>query len=164
MKAITVKLFLILVTSVTCDRITNYKQVGQTFVQKYYALFDNILFRAGVKDFYDSSDSILVSGTDIFFGSDKIMERLNVVSSVVQRNVTATDCQPTNDAGVIMNVFGKILSSDTTSNWTPFFTEMFVIKPKVTSYYIQSQYFRSTVIFNSTTNMSINIIDGLRFV
>lgn len=161
MKAITVNFFLILTSFVACDRISNYKQVGQAFIQQYYTLFDNVLLRSGVKDLYDGNDSILIIGTDIFYGAEKIMERLNMVSPVVQRNVTSADCQPTNDAGVIVNVYGRILFTDSVGNWTPHFIEMFVLKPRVTSYFIQNQHFRSTIVTNSTNN---NNTDSLRFV
>lgn len=166
MKAISTLFVTSIVTSlatsfVNCDRIFNYKQVGLTFMQQYYSLFDNNLLRSGVKDFYDGNDSILIAGSEIYFGADKIMERLNIITAVVSRNVTTSDSQPTNDGGVIVNVYGRILYSDTASNWTtPHFTEMFILKPRVTSFFIQHQHLRTAIITNNINNNT----DSLRFV
>lgn len=160
MKAISTLILTSFLSSLTCDRIFNYKQVGLTFMQQYYTIFDNNLLRSGVKDFYDGNDSILIAGSEIYFGADKIMERLNIITAVVSRNVTTSDSQPTNDGGVIVNVYGRILYSDTASNWTPHFTEMFILKPRVTSFFIQNQHLRTAIITNNINNNT----DSLRFV
>ena len=148
---------LLFTTFVNCERISNFNQVGQAFVQQYYALFDNNFQRAGIRSFYDTSDSALVYASALYFGSDSIMNRLSSVSNVVQRNISSVDSQPTNDAGVIVNVFGRIIYSDTVSNYAPSFDEMFILKPKLNSWYIQNQYVRTSLIL-------MNSIDGLRFV
>lgn len=163
MKAIKVGLLLLLTSFVTCEQNPNYLQIGRGFVQQFYAYYDVAFQRSSVRSFYDINESVLLYAGELFQGADKIMEKFTAgVSNVVQRNITFTDVQPTNDAGMIINVFGRILYSDSTAaNWTPHFTEMFVIKPRFTMYYIQNQHFRSSVAVNSS---SISINDGLRFV
>lgn len=114
-----------------------------------------------MKDFYDINDSVLIYAGELFYGVDKIMDKFNSLSKIASRNITASDFQPTSDAGVILNIFGKVLFNDINNNMTLFFTEMFVLKPRVTAYYIQNQYYRSSGIYNGTGAYNT---DGLHFV
>lgn len=163
------KVLLLFVVFVSGQRIPNYKEAGKAFVLQYYTVFDSPQ-RPSVKDFFESNDSILVSGGDIFYGVDAIMPKFATSAIVAQRNITASDCQPTNDAGIIVNVFGRILYNDTaivgltpTGNSTSiWFHEMFVLKPRVTSFFIQNQHFRASVW--NMTSASMNYSEGLRFV
>lgn len=158
MKLITFCILLLSIGS-ECDRIANYAQVCTTFMQQYYAFFDSTPQRSSVATFYDINDSVLVSAGTLYIGSAQIMDRLGRVSNVVQRNITYSDCQPTYDAGVIVNVFGRI-SYDVRN--ASFYSEMFVVKPRISgtvAYYIQNQQYRSA---QPTTQP--NIADGLRFV
>lgn len=125
----------------------------------YYSTFDSTLTRKNLQDLYEINNSIVIYGGDIFFAVDKIMERLSSVPNIIQRNISSTDYQPTNDAGVIVNVFGKILTNEINANST-YFTEMFVLKPKVTAFYIQNQQYRQSSLITSANNLS----EGLRFV
>lgn len=168
MKTAALKVFLLFVVIVAGQRIPNYSQAGKTFVQQYYTLFDSPQ-KTSVRDFYD--DSVLVTGGEIFIGVDAIMQKYTFMLPVGQRNISTLDCQPTNDAGVIVNVFGRISFNDSSkivsgnNNWlnsSIWFNEMFVLKPRVTSFFIQNQHFRSSV-WNLTSN-SVNNSDGLVFV
>ena len=152
--------FLMLITSfVSCQRITNFAEAGSNFMKLYYSTFDSTLTRKNLQDLYEINNSIVIYGGDIFFAVDKIMERLSSVPNIIQRNISSTDYQPTNDAGVIVNVFGKILTNEINANST-YFTEMFVLKPKVTAFYIQNQQYRQSSLITSANNLS----EGLRFV
>jgi Nuclear transport factor 2 (NTF2) domain len=148
--------FLLFVTCLaTGERIPNYNQLGVDWMQKLYAASDSTP-RASLRDFYD--DSVLVYNGETLYGVDKIMEKYNNISTVVKRNITTADCSPTNDAGFIVNVFGKILfnvSENGTSQW---FNEMLVFKPRVTAFYIQNQQFRTSRLPTSIET------DVLRFV
>lgn len=146
---------LILVTVVLTQRIANYNQVGKTFIDSYYKNFDGDQ-RTLLKDVYDNFDSYVVFRGEVMMGADKIIERFNTLPRVAQRNISFTDFQPTSDSGVILNVFGKIMFNDPLNNSTLFFSEMIVLKLKVTAYYVQNQYFRSSGMYNNT--------DGLHFV
>lgn len=169
MKTIALKVFLLFTVLVTGQRIQNYNQAGKAFVQQYYTLFDGPQ-RVGVRDFYD--DSILVTGGEILIGVEAIMQKFAMMLAVGQRSVSNMDCQPTNDAGVIVNVFGRISFNDSMKIVTPnhanasnssiWFNEMFVLKPRVTSFFIQNQHFRSSV-WNMTSS-TMNNSDGLIFV
>lgn len=161
MKLITFCILLLSIGSMECDRIANYAQVCQTFMQQYYAFFDSTPQRPSVASFYDINDSVLVSAGTLYIGSAQIMDRLGRVSNVVQRNITYSDCQPTYDAGVILNVFGRILYDVSIRN-ASFYSEMFVVKPRLSgsvTYYIQNQQYRS-----SRPTTQPNIADGLHFV
>jgi Nuclear transport factor 2 (NTF2) domain len=170
MKTVAFKVLLVFVVLAAGERIQNYNQAGQTFVQQYYLLFDQPQ-RIGIREFYDSNDSILVINGEIFLGVDLIWQKFTTISPFSQRNVTTIDCQPTNDAGVIVNVFGRISlnisssivfgnrNANGTMTW---FNEMFVLKPRVTSFYIQNQYFRTSTW--NTTSSGIDNHNGLIFV
>jgi hypothetical protein len=152
------------------ERIDNFKDAGTSFVRTYYSLFDNDFQRATVRDFYDNFDSILIMGGEMFIGIDKIMEKYTRTPTVLQRIVNGTDCQPTTDSGVIINVYGRILMNDQTNQWQSFH-EMFVLQPKVTLFYISNQHYRASSwnasMYNSTVNNNNNNNvngDSLRFV
>lgn len=162
------KLLLLFIALVMGERIQNYNQAGKSFVQQYYAMFDSSQ-RMNLRNFYENNDSILVASGNIFIGVDAIVLKLTSMVTIMQRNITASDCQPTNDAGIIVNVAGKfsfIDASKTVStnatNATLWFNEMFVLKPRVTSFFIENQHFRTSV-WNMTT-ASMNSSDGLIFV
>jgi Nuclear transport factor 2 (NTF2) domain len=148
--------FLLFVTCLAAgERISNYNQLGVDWMQKFYTAFDSNP-RANLRDFYD--ESILVYNGDILYGVDRIMEKYNNISTVVKRNITTADFAPTNDAGFIVNVFGRILFSVSENNTSQWFNEMLVFKPRVTAFFIQNQQFR-------TSRLSIaNDTDILRFV
>lgn len=149
--------FLLATTLVTCQQIVNYNQVASAFVQQYYSAFDNAAQRQTVQSFYDVNSVLLYNGV-LFIGVDRIMTKFTSVSTIIKRTILFSDYQPTNDAGVIVNVLGRILTSDPNANST-FFNEMLVLKPRATGYYIQNQQFRQSMV---TSNG--NIADGLHFV
>ena len=161
--------FLLLFTALVMgERIQNYDQAGKSFVQQYYAIFDSAL-RTNVRNFYENNDSTLVASGNIFFGVDAIVQKLTSMVTIIQRNITTSDCQPTNDAGIIVNVAGKFsfidiskIVSINSTNASLWFNEMFVLKPRVTSFFIENQHFRTSV-WNMTT-ASMNNSDGLIFV
>lgn len=164
MKAITVGFLFVVLGggSVTCDRIQNYIQVGTNFLQNYYASYDNLNQRARVRDFYDFTDSAAILSGTILFGADQIMNKINTMNNVVQRNILFSDLQPTSDGGVILNVFGRI-SYDVNTGTSSFFSEMFVIKPRGSTFYIQNQHFRASTGTNNSNNNNNNA-DSLHFV
>lgn len=155
MRVIGVGLFLLLASSVKTERISNFVQVAKAFIDTYYRNFDGDQ-RSVLKDVYDSVDSYVVFRGEVLIGADKILEKYNTLPRVQQRNVSYSDSQPTTDSGVILNVFGKILFNDPSNNSPQPFTEMFVLMPRVSAYYVQNQYFRSSGAQNNT--------DGLHFV
>lgn len=153
MKTVAVGVLLFITCLATGQRVQNFNQVGLEWMQKFYAAFDSTP-RGALRDFYDGSDSILVFNGEILYGVDKIMEKYNNISTVVKRNVTSTDFQPTNDGGVIVNVFGKILLTVNVNDNASWFNEMFVFKPRVTAFFIQNHQFRmSRMLGNNDTDV-----------
>jgi hypothetical protein len=165
MKSLAVTIFMVLALA-NGQRIANFNQTGAAFVRDFYALFDTPQ-RSGVRVFYDT-DSVLVTGGDIYYGVDSIIQKFTAMIAVLQRTIYTMDSQPTKDAGVIVNVAGRIAFNDTTRivtpspNMTLWFNEMFVLKPRVTALYIENHHFRSGV-WNMTTS-SMNNSDSLIFV
>lgn len=160
MKTAAVNFFLLFVALAKGQRMPNFNQTGITFVQQYYTQFDGPL-RTSVRTFYENTDSVLVSGGEIFYGADAIIQKFSSMMAITQRNIIATDCQPTKDAGLIINVFGRVAFNDpsktlsSNSNSTVWFNEMFVLKPRVTSLYVENQYFRASV-WNMTSTSTNN--------
>lgn len=162
------KFLLFFIALVMGERMQNYNQAGKSFVQQYYAIFDSTQ-RTNVRNFYENNDSVLVASGNIFFGVDAIVQKLTSMVIITQRNITAMDCQPTNDAGIVVNIAGRFSFIDTlkvvntnATNATLWFNEMFVLKPRVTSFFIENQQFRTSV-WNMTTAL-MNNSDGLIFV
>lgn len=150
------------------QHLQNFSQIGQSFVMQFYNTFDSPQ-RAFVRDFYDI-DSVLIFNGEIFYGATAILDKFALQPfNNSLRNVTWSDFQPTNDGGIIVNVGGFLSSKDASSNFTfgslangltIWFNEMFVLKPRVTSFYIQNQHFRTSNWRNSIANNS----NGLYFV
>lgn len=160
MKPITVGILLLFTSCVTCDRLQNYNQVGAAFMQNFYLSFDNVLQRSNIRNFYDVTNSVAVFRGEILYGGDSIVARLSTFSNVIQRTIFFSDFQPTSDDGVIINVFGKI-SYNANTGTSSLFSEMFVIKPRGSNFYIQNQQFRASTSSNSNGN---NNADTLHFV
>jgi hypothetical protein len=127
-------------------------------MNQFYALYDNDAARTNLRDFYDANDSILVYAGEIFYGVDKIIAKYSNLPRVVERNITTSDYQPTNDAGVILNIFGRLKMQDASNK--SYYSEMFIIKPRVTAFYIQHHHFR----FSGMMPPQGNYSDGLIFV
>lgn len=153
-------IFPLVIALATSQQISDYVQVGANFVQLYYSTFDNAVTRQqNIRNLYSSSSNLAYGGV-VISGVENILQRFNTVPNVIQRNISSTDSQPTNDAGVIINVFGKMLTGDVNAPGSSvFFTEMFYIKPKVTAFVIQNQQFRQ-----SSGNVPSAVADSLHFV
>lgn len=158
MHTLYIQILLLSTCYVSMERIQGYNQIGMTFMKQFYAIYDNDSSRTNLRDLYDTNDSILVYHGEIFYGLDKIITKYTNLAKVVERNITTADFQPTNDAGVILNIFGRIMLKDATNK--SYYSEMFVIKPRVTAYYIQHHHFRFSGIWAQQGNNS----DGLIFV
>lgn len=154
-------IFSLVIGLVTSQQNPNYVQIGANFVQLYYSTFDNTVTRQqNIRNLYSSSSNLAYGGV-VISGVENILQRFNTVPNVIYRNISSTDSQPTNDAGVIINVFGKMLTGDVNAPGSSvFFTEMFYIKPRVTAFVIENQQFRQSLI----TNVTVGTADGLHFV
>jgi hypothetical protein len=55
----------------------NYEQIGKTFVQQYYAMFDgDASIRTGLANFYSDGKSLMT------FGGQQIMGRQNIMQKI----------------------------------------------------------------------------------
>ncbi|KAL5277204.1 NUTF2 family protein [Megaselia abdita] len=86
-----------------------YADIGNGFVQQYYAIFDDPAQRANVVNFYSATESFMTFEGQQIQGSAKIMEKLSSLSfQKISRVLTAIDSQPMFDGGVLINVLGRL--------------------------------------------------------
>jgi Nuclear transport factor 2 (NTF2) domain len=119
----------------------NYEQIGKTFVQQYYAMFDaDAAVRTGLANFYSDGNSLLTYEGQQIMGRQNIMEKLQRMGfQKIQHILTATDTQPTLDGGVLVVVLGQLKTDDDPLQT---FNETFVLKPLNQSFYIEHHIFR----------------------
>jgi ketosteroid isomerase-like protein len=116
-----------------------YEQIGKSFVQQYYSLFDDASSRANLAGFY-AEDSIMSFEGQQIQGKAKIMEKFNGLSfSRIQHVVSSIDCQPMSDGGVLISVLGQIKTDDDPPHT---FSHTFVLSPADGSFYCSREIFR----------------------
>ncbi|GIX74996.1 nuclear transport factor 2 [Caerostris extrusa] len=93
-----------------------YEQIGKTFVQQYYACFDDPSRRPGLAVFYNS-----------------------LTFQKIAHSVTSADSQPMFDGGILICVLGQ-LKTDEDHPHT--FHQTFVLKGLADSFYIEHDVFR----------------------
>lgn len=118
----------------------HYEQIGKAFTEQYYNLFDNPATRANLSTLYNAEQSLMSFEGQAMQGSVKIMEKIQSLTfQKIAHLVTAVDCQPMFDGGVLVNVLGQLKTDDDPPQS---FVQNFVLKPSGDSYYIQHDAFR----------------------
>ncbi|XP_023022468.1 probable nuclear transport factor 2 isoform X1 [Leptinotarsa decemlineata] len=117
-----------------------YEAIGKSFVQQYYALFDDPTQRPNLVNMYNVELSFMTFEGTQLQGSVKIMEKLNALTfQKINRIITEIDSQPMFDGGVIINVLGRLQADDDPPHA---FSQIFVLKPLGASFFIQHDIFR----------------------
>ncbi|KAL5277203.1 NUTF2 family protein [Megaselia abdita] len=117
-----------------------YADIGNGFVQQYYAIFDDPAQRANVVNFYSATESFMTFEGQQIQGSAKIMEKLSSLSfQKISRVLTAIDSQPMFDGGVLINVLGRLQTDDDQPHA---YVQSFVLKPIGNSFFVQHDVFR----------------------
>lgn len=117
-----------------------YDQIGRTFVQQYYAYFDDPIQRAGLSIFYHEDKSLMTFENQHFFGGKKIMEKIQSLTfQKIFHNITSVDTQPMPDGGILICVLG-ILKTDDDPPHT--FHEIFILKSLGDTFYVEHDIFR----------------------
>lgn len=87
-----------------------------------------------------------VSNSLMTFEGQQIMGRQNIMEKIqrlgfqkIQHIVTATDCQPTLDGGVLVVVLGQLKTDDDPPHT---FNQTFILKPADQSFYVEHDIFR----------------------
>nr|CAH7750424.1 unnamed protein product [Callosobruchus chinensis] len=117
-----------------------YEAIGKGFVQQYYAFFDDPTQRQNLVNMYNVELSFMTFEGVQLQGSVKIMEKLNALTfQKINRIITAVDSQPMFDGGVLINVLGRLQADEDPPHA---FSQVFVLKPLGTSFYVQHDIFR----------------------
>jgi hypothetical protein len=117
-----------------------YEPIGKAFTQQYYALFDDPTQRHQLSNFYNAETSLMTFEGQSMQGTVKIMEKLGSLTfQKIGHLVTAVDCQPMFDGGILINVLGQLKTDDDPVNS---FNQTFILRPANDSFYIQHDVFR----------------------
>mmetsp|Transcript_19600 Transcript_19600/g.52704 ORF Transcript_19600/g.52704 Transcript_19600/m.52704 type:complete len:124 (-) Transcript_19600:69-440(-) len=121
----------------------SFQQIGEQFVQHYYATFDTN--RAGLATLYGETSMLTFEGEQ-FQGAQNITQKLTTLQfQKVQHQVVKCDCQPNpSENGVVIFVTGKLLVDD---NQNPLmFAQVFYLKQGPSgNYFCQNDMFRLNI-------------------
>jgi len=118
----------------------HYEQIGKAFTEQYYNLFDNPATRANLSTLYNAEQSLMSFEGQAMQGTAKIMEKIQSLTfQKIAHLVTAVDCQPMFDGGVLVNVLGQLKTDEDQAHG---FTQNFVLRPIGNSWFIQHDIFR----------------------
>jgi len=117
-----------------------YDAIGKAFTQQYYALFDDAASRPQLVNLYNAEHSLLTFEGQQMQGAAKIMEKIaSLTFQKIAHLITAIDCQPSFDGGIVINVLGQLKTDDDPPQS---FTQCFVMKPNGDSFFIAHDIFR----------------------
>ena len=117
-----------------------YDAIGKAFVTQYYTLFDDANQRQNLSALYNPTESLMTFEGVSTQGTAKIMEKIaSLTFQRVQHSITAIDCQPMFDGGILINVLGQLKTDDDPAQS---FIQTFVLKPGGDSFFIQHDTFR----------------------
>merc|ERR1711902_417390 len=118
----------------------NYESIGKAFTEQYYGLFDDPAQRPGLVNLYNAEQSLMTFEGQQMQGAAKIMEKIaSLTFQKIAHLITAVDCQPMFDGGILINVLGQLKTDD---DIPQSFMQNFVLKPAGDSFFIQHDVFR----------------------
>lgn len=117
-----------------------YEPIGKAFTQQYYALFDDPTQRHQLVNLYNAESSLMTFEGQQMQGAAKIMEKFGSLTfQKIAHLVTAVDCQPMFDGGILINVLGQLKTDD---DHPQSFNQTFILRPANDSFFIQHDIFR----------------------
>ncbi|GFS26710.1 nuclear transport factor-2 [Elysia marginata] len=120
----------------------DFEAIGKTFVQHYYAVFDDKEKRESVAGMYHPTEAMLTFEGQQFQGFEAIKEKMKLIPlDNMMRQLTTIDCQPTIDGGVLVNVVGQ-LKNHSEHDKVMGFTQTFILKPGNNSFFVHHDIFR----------------------
>jgi len=120
-----------------------FLDIGQTFVQTYYQMFDDPNQRNNLVQLYNAELSFMTFEGQQIQGAPKILEKLQSLTfEKINRVITAVDSQPMFDGGVLINVLGRLKCDDDPPHA---FNQIFVLKPLGTTFFCQHDIFRLNI-------------------
>ncbi|XP_023328238.1 probable nuclear transport factor 2 isoform X2 [Eurytemora carolleeae] len=118
----------------------NYEAIGKAFTEQYYLMFDNPATRHQLQALYNADQSLMSFEGQQMQGAVKIMEKIQTLTfQKIAHLITAVDCQPMFDGGILINVLGQLKTDDDPPQS---FVQNFVLKPSADSFFIQHDAFR----------------------
>jgi len=118
----------------------NYESIGKAFTDQYYQMFDNPATRAQLQALYNAEQSLMSFEGQQMQGSAKIMEKIQSLTfQKIAHLITAVDCQPMFDGGILINVLGQLKTDD---DIPQSFMQNFVLRPAQDSFFIEHDIFR----------------------
>uniref|UniRef100_A0A023FTB4 NTF2-related export protein n=1 Tax=Amblyomma parvum TaxID=251391 RepID=A0A023FTB4_AMBPA len=117
-----------------------YDTIGRTFIQQYYAMFDDPTLRPNLGTLYNEEKSLMTFEGQQIFGRTKILEKIQGLGfQKICHSVTIIDCQPMFDGGILIFVLGQLKTDDDPAHT---FNQVFVLKPIGESFYVEHDVFR----------------------
>jgi len=121
----------------------NYEAIGKAFTTQYYQMFDNPTSRPQLQNLYNAEQSLLSFEGQQMQGAAKIMEKLGSLTfQKIAHLITAVDCQPMFDGGILVNVLGQLKTDEDPPHG---FSQAFVLKPSGQSWFIAHDVFRLAI-------------------
>jgi len=119
----------------------NYDQIGKAFVTQFYQMFDNAATRSQLQQMYNADQSLMSFEGQQMQGAVKIMEKIQSLTfQKIAHIITAIDCHPMFDGGILVNVLGQLKTDDDQPHG---FNQVFVLRPtEGGSWFIQNDIFR----------------------
>lgn len=118
----------------------NFKAIGESFIQQFYAMLDNNDTRLQVGNFYSETNSLMTFEGTQLMGRAKIVEKFQSLTfQKIQHVITVVDAQPTFDGGVLVNVLGQLKTDDDPPHT---FNQTFVLKPANDTFFVEHDIFR----------------------
>ncbi|XP_055533331.1 probable nuclear transport factor 2 [Wyeomyia smithii] len=120
-----------------------YDLIGKGFVTTYYTLFDDPNQRHTLVTMYNADSSFMTFEGQQIQGSAKIAEKLQSLTfQKISRAITAIDCQPMFDGGVLINVLGRLQCDEDPPHA---YSQVFVLKPAGNTFYCAHDVFRLNI-------------------
>jgi len=117
-----------------------YDAIGKAFVQQYYTLFDDANQRHQLVNLYNANESLMTFEGVQMQGAPKIMEKISSLTfQRIAHSITAIDCQPMFDGGILINVLGQLKTDEDPPHS---FLQSFVLKNSNGCWFIAHDVFR----------------------
>merc|ERR1712150_79282 len=117
-----------------------YEAIGRAFVQRFYMLFDDAAQRPQLAALYKADQSLMTFEGVSMQGAAKIMEKISSLTfQRIAHSITAIDCQPMFDGGILINVLGQLKTDEDPPHS---FLQTFVLQNSSGNWFIGHDVFR----------------------
>ncbi|KAH8286849.1 hypothetical protein KR018_002024 [Drosophila ironensis] len=118
----------------------NFESIGNSFVQEFYAVFDDPEKRTNIVNFYNPNGALMTFEGQQIEGADKILEKFkSLCFQKITRLINAVDSQPTFDGGVLITVIGRLKCDE---EMPRSYSQVFYLQPNAGTFYLAHDIFR----------------------